>query len=221
MSNEGNLPVNLSHATSIDTIWDFDIQEIDNQVSVPLTAEHSEDGRSPSTSALSTAPSGLLTPTLGSNTEDGSSSGGGGRIYERRRKVQKSWVYHSDNGGEYFTSDGRTRWRCARCMFLSPISGAYTNSFGPNKRTAATFADASMKNMIEHLRDSHKIGKHGAIEAQLERGQLQIETAFGNTRLQIVFNQGVFCNMLLHWIIQNNISFRRSEEHTSELQSLV
>ena len=127
MSDVRNLPVNLSHATSIDTISDFDIQEIDNQVSIPLTAEHSEDGRSPSTSALSTAPSGLLTPTLGSNTVDGSSSGGGGRIYERRRKVRKSWVYHPENGGEYFTPDGRTRWRCARCMFLSRISGVYTN----------------------------------------------------------------------------------------------
>jgi len=66
--------------------------------------------------------------------------------------------------------------------------------------------------MIEHLRDSHKIGKNGAIEAQLERGQLQIETAFGNTRPQIIFNLGVFRNMLLHWIIQNNISFRAVEQ---------
>ena len=33
MSEEGNLPVNLSHATSIDTIWDFEIQGIENQAS--------------------------------------------------------------------------------------------------------------------------------------------------------------------------------------------
>ena len=31
MSEEGNLPVSLSRATSIDTIWDFEIQGIENQ----------------------------------------------------------------------------------------------------------------------------------------------------------------------------------------------
>ena len=64
MSEEGNLPVTLSHATSIDTIWDFEIQGIENPASLPLTKEHSVDGGSPSMSALSSAPSGLLTPTL-------------------------------------------------------------------------------------------------------------------------------------------------------------
>jgi len=57
-----------------------------------------------------------------------------------------------------------------------------------------------------------RLEKNGAIAVQLEKGQLQIETAFGNTRPQIVFNQDVFRNMLLHWIIQNNISFRTVEE---------
>ena len=71
--SEGNLPVNLSHATSIDTIWDFEIQGIENEASLPLTGENSDDCGSPSASALSTAPSGLLTPTLGSNTADRSS----------------------------------------------------------------------------------------------------------------------------------------------------
>ena len=117
MSEEGNPVVNLSHTTSIDTIWDFEIQGIENEESLPLTGEHSDDCESPSTSALSTAPSGLLTPTLGSNTVDGSSSGGDRKIYERRRKIRKSWVYFPENGGEYLTPEGRTRWRCARCKY--------------------------------------------------------------------------------------------------------
>ena len=66
--------------------------------------------------------------------------------------------------------------------------------------------------MIEHLRESHKVGKQGPIQVQLEKGQIQIEAAFGNTRPQIIFNQEVFRNMLLHWIIQNNISFRAVEQ---------
>ena len=198
MAEEGNTPVHLSHTTSIDTIWDFEIQAIENQGSLPLTEQQSDNGQSPSVSALSSAPSGLLTPTLGSNTADGSSSGGDRRIYERRRKVRKSWVYHPENGGEYATPDGRTRWWCARCRFPDCIIGVLTYRLGPNKRTAATFADTSTKNMIEHLREMHKMGKHGAIAVQLEKGQIQIETAFGNTRPQIVFNQEVFRNMLLH-----------------------
>ena len=68
--------VNLSHTTSIDTIWDFQIQGIENQESLPLTGGNSDDCESQSASALSTAPSGLLTPTLGRNTADQSSSGG-------------------------------------------------------------------------------------------------------------------------------------------------
>ena len=120
MSEEGNPPVNLSQTTSIDTIWDFEIQGIENEASLPLTGENSDDYQSQSASALSPAPSGLLTPTLGSNTADGSSSGGDRRIYERRRKIRKSWVYFPENGGEYLTPEGRTRWRCARCR--CPIS---------------------------------------------------------------------------------------------------
>ena len=46
--------------------------------------------------------------------------------------------------------------------------------------------------MIEHLRESHKVGKQGPIQVQLEKGQIQIEAAFGNTRPQIIFNQTSF-----------------------------
>ena len=121
MTEEGNPVVHLSNATSIDTIWDFEIQGIENDASLPLTKENSDNCRSQSTSALSTAPSGLLTPTLGSNTADWSSSGGDRRIYERGRKVWKSWVYHPENRGEYATPNGRTRWRCAQCLFPIPM----------------------------------------------------------------------------------------------------
>ena len=72
--------MNLSHATSIDTIWDFEIQGIENEASLPLLGENSDDCGSPSASSLSTAPSGLLTLILGSNIADGSSSGGDRRI---------------------------------------------------------------------------------------------------------------------------------------------
>ena len=56
--------------------------------------------------------------------------------------------------------------------------------------------------MIEHLRETHKIEKQGAIAVQLKKGQIQIVTTFGNTRPQIVFNQQVFRNMLLHGLFK-------------------
>ena len=48
MSEECNTPVHLSHTTSIDTIWDFEIQGIDNQGPLPLTEEQSDNDRGPS-----------------------------------------------------------------------------------------------------------------------------------------------------------------------------
>ena len=67
MSEGGNLPVHLGHDTSIDTIWDFEIQGMENQASLSLIDERSDDSGSPSMSALSSAPSGLLTPKLVKN----------------------------------------------------------------------------------------------------------------------------------------------------------
>ena len=40
--------MHLGHDTSIETSWDFEIQGIENQASLPLTEEHSDDGGSPS-----------------------------------------------------------------------------------------------------------------------------------------------------------------------------
>jgi len=68
--------------------------------------------------------------------------------------------------------------------------------------------------MLEHLRDTHRIGKDGPIEATLEQGQVLLETAFGITQPQIVFNRYVFQNHLLRWIILNNVSFLKIEQHS-------
>jgi len=73
-----------------------------------------------STSALSSAPSGILTPTLDalSNMESmGNPDPTMRLLYEKKKKIRKSWVYWSQNGSEYITSDGRTRWRCVRCEY--------------------------------------------------------------------------------------------------------
>jgi len=85
---------------------------------------------------------------------------------------------------------------------------------GTNRRSAATFSDSYTKNMIEHLRDTHHIGKDGPIEATLEQGQVLLGTAFGKTRPQIVFNRDVFQNLLLGWIILNNVSFLKIIQHS-------
>ena len=224
-------------STSQQTIWDFDIDTVTgltNPAGLSTISSHNMEasrGSSPG-SVLSSAPSGLLTPMVGSNPgEDGYTVGSGGRIYERRKRMGKSWVYFPENGSEYTTVDGKTRWRCARCKFLSTnisinchSNGNYGDSLvlwlcnytelrediGPAKGSGVTFADSSTKNMIDHLQDVHKIGKNGPIP--LEEGQVLIETAFGKTRPQVSFNSDLFRDLLLRWIIENHITFSQVEK---------
>jgi len=110
-----------------DTIWDLEMDpvtgltnaEFQNAISADdsLGANTGSCGTSPG-SALSSAPSGLLTPTIGSTaSEVAYSTQAERRIYERRGKIRKSWVYFSESGSEYTTPDGKTRWRCAQCRF--------------------------------------------------------------------------------------------------------
>lgn len=81
---------------------------------------------------------------------------------------------------------------------------------GPVQRTAATFADSSTKNMIEHLQDVHKVNRDGPIP--LDAGQALIETSFGKTRPQIIFNADMFRDLLIRWMILNHISFSQVEQ---------
>jgi len=64
--------------------------------------------------------------------------------------------------------------------------------------------------MIEHLLDIHRIGKDGPLA--LEEGQVLIETAFGKTRPQVMFNSDLFRNLLLRWIIEDHITFSQVEQ---------
>ena len=90
-------------SASQDTIWDLEMDSISdftNTALLHMIPIHSSPGgnsgshcTSPS-SALSSAPSGLLTPTIGTTTGDGEYATRSERgIYEKRRKVRKSWVY--------------------------------------------------------------------------------------------------------------------------------
>ena len=125
MSEEGSTQVHLSHTTSIDTIWDFEIQGIDNEGPLPLNEEQSDNDQSLSVSALSTVPSGLLIPSLDTNPADRSSSGGDWRIYERRRKVRKSRVYPQKIIGCFKLSSSRVRPNChGKEVWVGPTKAA-------------------------------------------------------------------------------------------------
>lgn len=110
------------NSASQETIWDFDVTAVPEMLnSVDLGPAQIALGpcshnSSPSTSVLSSTPSGLLTPTLASASNSG--EGGGAnwsdrRIFEKKKTVQKRWVYFPENRTEYTTIDGKTRWRCA------------------------------------------------------------------------------------------------------------
>lgn len=64
--------------------------------------------------------------------------------------------------------------------------------------------------MIDHLQEIHKINCDGAIP--IEEGQVLIESAFGKTRPQIIFNADLFHDLLLRWMILNLISFSQVEQ---------
>jgi len=83
---------------------------------------------------------------------------------------------------------------------------------GSSPRMAVTFGDSFTKNIIKHLHDTYQKAKEGPLTIQLEKGQLRIETAFGNTRSQIILNRDIFRELLLHWLVINNISFRQVEQ---------
>lgn len=117
-----SIPLEVSE--SQETIWDFDVNTVPGMLNTtnlgPIPHGEGSLGHdtSPTTSILSSAPSGLLTPTHASGSNSGEGVSGNWadrRIFERKKIVRKSWVYFPENGGEYTTIDGKTRWRCARC----------------------------------------------------------------------------------------------------------
>ena len=60
------------------------------------------------------------------------------------------------------------------------------------------------------MQEVHKVNHEGAIP--MEQGQVLIESAFGKTRLQIVFKADLFRNLLLRSMILNPISFSQVEQ---------
>jgi len=117
-------PSQTTDATEVDLqpdSWDFP-GELPGQSMESLGTGYlqliSELSDGDSAIALFSAPSGMLTPTLEalSNMESMRNPDPAERLlYERKKKIRKSWAYWTQNGSEYVTSDGRTRWRCARC----------------------------------------------------------------------------------------------------------
>ena len=124
MTSEQALPTIRAHddsgshiPSSQEMIWDYAIElPLGSSYLQPFELSDNHSQGSGSQSALSSAPSGLLTPSLQSrNVADDGSSGASNEIFSKRKRMRKSWVYKSENGAEYTTLDGRTRWRCSRC----------------------------------------------------------------------------------------------------------
>jgi len=120
-------PIPIQDSASQQTIWDFDVSTVPGILNTteldPIESMEEPLGHnsSPTTSILSSAPSGLLTLTMASGSNSVEASGGNWadrRIYERKKRVWKSWVYFPGNGTEYTGIDGKTRWRYSRCMLL-------------------------------------------------------------------------------------------------------
>ena len=97
-----------------------------------LTSNYSQNNSSePSSSTLSSVPSGLLTPTAPSNPPDETESDsqlysqqGPSATYSsipstflRKRKSRKGYCWLPSNGNE-FLANGKWKWQCACCKYL-------------------------------------------------------------------------------------------------------
>ncbi|KAF8241288.1 hypothetical protein K440DRAFT_573567, partial [Wilcoxina mikolae CBS 423.85] len=75
-----------------------------------------------------------------------------------------------------------------------------------------TLAVSGTKNMIEHLRDVHRIDKDGPMDSEYAVNQC-IDHAFGNAKQRIQFNLDMFRQLLLRWKIVNHIAFPQVEDN--------
>jgi hypothetical protein len=81
----------------------------------------------------------------------------------------------------------------------------------PFGRTAQTFAVSGKKNMIDHLREAHRIDKVGVMDTEGAVNQ-RIDKVFGKPTKRIDFNLDMFKQLLLRWIIVNHRAFRQVED---------
>lgn len=171
-------------------------------------------------SCLSSAPSGILTPTNTRNSAiDGDERVRIQDLVSGTVKNRKSYVWLPENGIEY-QKDGKLRWRCARCMlqfiYFDIDRGGVglilmsIYCIGANSAIATTYSDSSTRNMIEHLREKHSIGKKGA--TFMKPQEQKIRVAFGNTMPKLSFNHDLFKQLLVNWIVTTNVSFHQVED---------
>jgi len=111
MTSEQVLPTVRAHDDSAsyiplsqETIWDYAIEPpLDPSHLQPFELSDNHSQGSASQSALSSAPGSLLTPSLQSrNVADDGSSGASNEIFNKRKRMRKSWVYKFREWGRIY-----------------------------------------------------------------------------------------------------------------------
>jgi hypothetical protein len=74
------------------------------------------------------------------------------------------------------------------------------------------FSMKTTKNAITHLKIKHNVGPEGIIVATTTPAQQTIQAAFGRSMPRILFNEDIFKELLLLWVIDANVSFRMCEQ---------
>jgi len=74
------------------------------------------------------------------------------------------------------------------------------------------FSMKTTKNAITHLKIKHNVGPKGRIVATTTPAQQTIQAAFGRSMPRILFNEDIFKELLLLWVIDANVSFRMCEQ---------
>jgi len=74
------------------------------------------------------------------------------------------------------------------------------------------FSMKTTNNVITHLKTKHNIGPEGTIIARTTPAQQTIQVAFGQSTPRILFNENIFKELLLLWVVDANVSFRMCEQ---------
>jgi hypothetical protein len=108
-------------------------------------------------------------------------------IFEFRAKNRRSWVYQHGTIGR--DPRGKEFWQCNYCP------------------RAKRYADGSTKHQKDHLHIQHRIGEDGPLPDTTDI----LQRAFQNSAPRVSFNDHIFRDLLLRWIVICNVSFIQVE----------
>jgi hypothetical protein len=124
MSQENYAASQSSIASQLSVTMSRSEETSDSQTSVSSAAKEFCDSQSVASSGLSSVPSDIFTPRLGSNPAERDTASEASRdipaVFQGKKKARTSHIWSPENGCE-IEVNGIRRWRCNRCKHELPL----------------------------------------------------------------------------------------------------